>query len=485
MGRALEGSPSRALPTFHVRPLSLLYPLAALVALLPATGSISDIDTYWHVIIGDEIRSTGRVTGVGDSWAWYDPPVPWTTSQWLSEVAMSWTVQHFGWIGLVVVTLGLATATLILLAWVIAQRASPIVGPLLFLGLAASLALFFQTRPLLVSYLGTVVVAHLADVTLRQGRLPGWWFYPLVALWANLHGQWFLAPTAIAVAAGLHWLAAPTKRRRFALRAVGVLALTLASGALTPLGLRGILLPFQFRGATSHISEWQATEPWSFVALPMVLVVGVILVSWSRSPTSIPWWEISYVVFWIGFGLLAFRNAPVTALMLAPIAASRASLSFSTRVATTSPDEKRLLTAVFAAVCLAGAALLGSSVVRTDPLDDAEPLRIARYMNDKQVGGRVLNDYNASGVLVAFGPPDVILGVDGRAERYGADYIGAYLNLMALKGDRWSTLLDDLAPELAVTETDAAIRHLLEDDWGWRVVMTDGDFVLLVPPALH
>ena len=162
------GEPAGASLMSRIRPLTLLYPFALLVALIPAASAIADIDSYWHVVVGDEIRSTGQVTGLGDGWAWYDPPTPWTTSQWMSEVVMSWAVETVGWIGLVGLTLALATATLLLLMWVIAQRASPIVGPLLFLGLAVSLALFFQTRPLLVSYLGTVGVAHLAEQTLRK-----------------------------------------------------------------------------------------------------------------------------------------------------------------------------------------------------------------------------------------------------------------------------------------------------------------------------
>ena len=129
--KASKGNPFEAFGLSHLGPLTLLYPLAFMVGLIPAAGPISDRDAYWHVLVGDEIRSTRDVVGAGDAWAWYDPPTPWTTSQWMSEVVMSGTVQTTGWIGLVALTLALATATLLLLAWVIAQRASPIAAPLL------------------------------------------------------------------------------------------------------------------------------------------------------------------------------------------------------------------------------------------------------------------------------------------------------------------------------------------------------------------
>ena len=141
------GNPTGASLMSRIRPLTFLYPFALMIALIPAASAIADIDSYWHVVVGDEIRATGQVTGVGDGWAWYDPSPPWTTSQWMSEVVMSWTVETLGWIGLVGLTLALAMATLLLLMWVIAQRASPIVGPLLFLGLAVSLALVLPDAP--------------------------------------------------------------------------------------------------------------------------------------------------------------------------------------------------------------------------------------------------------------------------------------------------------------------------------------------------
>ena len=334
-----------------------------------------------------------------------------------------------------------------------------------------------------MSYLGTVGVAHLADRTLREGRLPAWWFYPLVALWANLHGQWFIAPTAITVAAGLHWLAAPRQRRRFAPRAAGSVGLTLLAGSLTPMWFSGILLPLQFRGAAGHISEWQVTELWSVTAIPLVLVVGLILISWARSPEPVPWWEICYVVVWTGFGLLAFRNAPVSALMLAPLAATRASGLHARDL----PDDvgqgaKAAATGLRRRRAWRVRAFLASVLVATDPLERAEPLTIAQHMKQEGLGGRVLNAYNASGVLVAFGPTQIELAVDGRTERYGAEYIGDYLDVLSLVGSDWPDFLEEFEPEVAVVEQAAAIRHLLEDDWGWTVVMSDGEYVLLVPP---
>ena len=214
----------------------------------------------------------------------------------------------------------------------------------------------------------------------------------------------------------------------------------------------------------------------------MVIVVGLILVSWARSRTNVPWWQIAYVAVWTGFGLLAFSQRPGGRAHAPPLAASRAGHAFAGHGRTTFGPGEKAPPPMFV-VPVASAGFLTSVLVSTDALASAEPLQIARYMDENDLSGRVLNAYNASGVLVAFGPPGVELGVDGRAERYGADYISQYLDVLRLSGDRWPAFLDDFAPEVAVVESDAAIRHLLEDDWRWRVVMADGGYILLTPKA--
>ena len=467
----------------RISPLTLLYPIATLLALLPATGPISDIDAYWHVMIGDEIRQDRRVTGVGDTWAWFDPPEPWTTSQWLSEVLMSGLVRQWGWASLVVATVVLAGLTLGLLAWVLRQHGGPRTSALLYFTLALSFAYYFQSRPLIFSLIGTVAVGHQAARTLREGVLPPLWAYPLIALWANLHGQWILAPVAIGLAAALHWASAAPPRSRFIGRAAGSVIAMLVAGCLTPLGIEGIVLPLTMRGATSHLAEWQPTELWNLTSIPLLIVVAVILMGWVRSPRPTSWTEIVYVVVWIAFAMMAVRNVFVAALLLAPLASRQAAVLWPPPDTWPVGREAMMLRiAVWTGWFIAGVSL-ATSLAATAPLDEARPLKIAEYLSEKGFSGRVLNDYNVAGVLIAFGPSSLEIGIDGRAERYGAEYIRLYSDTIALEGREWPEFLDSFDPESAVVDPESSIYHLLVDDWGWRNLMTDGDFVLLAPSS--
>lgn len=456
-------------------PYSPLLVAAASLAIVAASRPINDRDAYWHVVLGQEILESGEVTAIGDSWAIFDPEEPWTTSQWLSEVVMAGSVGIWGWAGLVYLTVLVTAALVAAIIWVAAQRGRSRVG-LLFLALfIASLPLFIQTRPMLVSSVATVAVGHAALRTLQAGIAPPWWSIPLVALWANLHGQWIVAPAAIGLAAGLYWLAEPRSRFRQAITAGSRAFLMLGAGVLTPLGVAGLSLPFELREAgQGFLNEWGTTEAWSLIYLPLAVVAAVIVGSWVRftPPTS----EVVYTVVWLTFSMMAWRNVLVAMLLLLPLA-----IEALERITPDHSNGRASYKPLLLAVAGAGSALALVSLATVNALEKAEPLAIADKISGLPGSVRVLNSYNASGVLVAFGPPGVQLAIDGRAERFGRDGIQRHVDLLSLRGD-WETTLKLISPDIAVIRPDDPIRHVLEDDLGWQRTLTDGDYILLEQP---
>lgn len=456
--------------------------MAATAALLAAASPIDDpSDVYWHVVVGDEIRATGQVPGAGDAWAWFDPPDPWTSSQWLSEVAMSWLVERWGWTSLVGTTLLLSAVVVVGLLIVLHRHATPRAATIIFALVVLPLGFAFQTRPGLVTLVGAVAVGSMAWRTLTEGTVPSWWLVPGVALWSNLHGGWVIAPAVIGTAVVLRWLESPGVRLRFLGRASLVVAATLVAGCLNPVGWRSLVLPLQFRGVTSHLNEWQPTVLLEGFALPLLVVVVVIVVSWARSSERVPPVHIVYVLVWVVFGLTAFRNVAVAALVLAPMAASWASRAFEGSRRVPSRTERRALLVATSALSALGVVWLTVEVATVDPLSEATPLTIAQEIASDRGPVRVLNHYNTAGVLLAFGPEEIELGIDGRAERYGEEYIDAYLDVFALQGDEWPDFIDDFDPDLAVVALEDAVRHYLEDDLGWQPVVEDDPYILLAP----
>jgi hypothetical protein len=133
-------------------------------------------------------------------------------------------------------------------------------------------------------------------------------------------------------------------------------------------------------------------------------------------------------------------------------------------------------TAVLGAV---GGLATSAALLAVDPLGDTRALAIARELSDRPGEVVIFNDYNAAGPLVAFGPPGTVLVIDGRAERYGPDYVDRHSRAVNVSGPDWADLLDAANPDLAVLEEESPLRHVLTAERGWRQTLRDGDYVLL------
>ena len=264
-------------------------------------------------------------------------------------------------------------------------------------------------------------------------------------------------------------------------RAALLLAVSTVAGCLTPLGLKGLLLPLTFRDSTAYIVEWQATKLWDPYTIGLTMLVLGIAYCWVRGTLRVPRSEMFWIISWAVFAMPATRNVAAAVIMMAPLVAHRMGTHFSMSRATTSARERTVLTAVLAAVAVAGSAWSVSAWLRTDPLSDAKPLKIARALAAEPGEKRVFNSYNTSGVLLAFGGPDIRLAIDGRSDRYGDNYIGSYIQAENLTG-KWQKVFRPVRADYAVIGKRTALAYELRTHQGWTLVMMDRQYVLLKRP---
>lgn len=456
----------------------LTVPAAALIPLVNAAGPINDIDAYWHVVVGRELIERRNPTGLGDDWAWFDPPTAWTTSQWLSEAGMAWSVNQFGWVGLPVLTWIATLLLLVAVTYTVFVRAPALPGVILVVLYFLALSVFIQSRPALLSAGATLIIAHHSERLIHEGKSPPLWLIPFVLVWANLHGQWVLAPMALTVALIAAFLGRKLRWGAVAGRTTAVIFATIVAGTITPLGVQGLLLPIRLSTAAGdYLLEWRATALWSLVALPLCVTLGAVFIAWIRDRSVLKAHEATYVAIWFLFSLQSYRSVLPATLMILPMAARLVGLAFSNSQARTHPRSSML---ALGSVSLVAVVLSGLGLTSVDPLMRARPLGIAKEIAARDTPIVVLNDYNVAGVLVAFGSSGMELGIDGRVERYGHDYLEAYSNAMTLRGDTWNDLLDEMQPDVAVLEEDAPIGLVLEAR-GWTEVMRDSGYVLLAP----
>ena len=154
-------------------PLQLAH--LALIAVGIATfaltiGPITDIDTYWHVLIGQEILDTQTVANLGNSWSTFD--ASWQTTQWLFEVVMAGVHAAAGWAGIIWLRTALVVVFLTAYALMLLKRATPAAVLIVFTLSLIPVSYLFQERPLLASLIALIWLSAVAFDLLVAGHAP-------------------------------------------------------------------------------------------------------------------------------------------------------------------------------------------------------------------------------------------------------------------------------------------------------------------------
>ncbi len=464
----------------NFEPAHLLVPVIALVTLYIAARPVSDIDTYWHVLIGQEILAKHSVTGLGDSWALFGAGQGWQTTQWLSEAGMFLLYRAWGWHGITAATFVLSAIVVVSLGWLTLRGRPARITVLVYALEALPLSDLLISRPQIVSLVFLLWLAHIGrqmSVTTAGPRpvLVGM----VTAAWANFHGYWVLAPAFLFLgtlgALADDWRAWPRTMRRW----VPVVLASLVGGCLTPIGVRGLLMPFRFHEATSAIIEWAPTTFASPGALGFLTLMLLTVWAWARTRSVVPRSELIMALGVFSYSTIAMRNVVVAAVLLTPLFADRLSHAWTHRSAV-SRRETRALVTVIVLVTTVGSAVVLTKELRVQPLAETKPLGIAAYLHEVPGDKRILNDYNTAGPLLIYGPGNIRLAIDGRADRNGATWIAEYQNAMALRPG-WQVVLTKVRPDYAVLAMDSPLPHVLEKEDHWHVLMTDQGYVLLAP----
>ncbi len=459
-------------------------PITLLVAFVQLNSrGIGDLDSWWHVKIGDQIRAGIPFDRLGQSWSLHRGN--WHTSQWLSEWLMSITHQALGWHGLIWWRFLFG---LILFAVFVITLAKKNGMPAVLVTTVISafvLVPLIQERPAVI---GLIFIASLAATTttmLSERGLPTriWLWIPATTLWANLHGSWVLAPVALGLAGVLAFAQHPT---RALMVKTGILAIAVTgAGWITPIGWHGLALPFRLQAtAGKFISEWQRTTLTDPLVFGLLIILVILIYLWARGTERPTRSELLWVLFWTAFAFTSFRNVGPALLFIAPVFAHRLNYWFESIGLCTPRARTELSTRWFIAVLGFAIAVSTIMTARVDPYKGVTPLAIAHRLAASSQDLRIINDYNASGPLIALGGDHVRLAVDGRADRFDPNWLANYFAMLKERDPDYY-LLTELQPNAAVLDwSSPLISHLLADKH-WRRVLDDGRYVLLAAPGVR
>jgi hypothetical protein len=472
--------------TFSALWIFLAVALPVLGALL---ASLPSVDLAYHLRAGATVLDTGLIP-VRDTFTFTAMGTPWLDQQWGAQVILAGVFRAAGWTGLVVLravlvglTFGVMVAT--------CRRAGLDRRPAALLTLAAFavIAVALALRPQLFGMLLFAVVAYLiVDRRAHPDRL--WAVVPLVAVWANLHGSFFLGPLIV----GLAWLSDANDRVPGAPRTLAVGVIAALAACLTPFGPQvwGYAAGLTTNAhVTAGITEWQ---PTSLSSLPGILFYasahGVVLAV-IRSRPRPPWPSLLWIAGFLAIGVYAARGVawwpigilPVVAQLLAPLPGAG-------RVRATSATierPRRPNVAIATAVVVAAIALLpfwrpldpglGApvGVVGVAPSGITAALRMTATDQDR------LFNPQPWGSWFEFAQPSVPVAIDSRIEVFPARVWDDYATVSSA-GPGWATILDGWGVTMIVAtpSQDAALVAALSGDRGWRRAYADADGLLFV-----
>lgn len=403
---------------------SLFVATFALLGFRLGLNRISDNSMFVHVRTGIDMVA-GHGIPRRDLYTFTAHGKPWVVQSWLASWTYGWA-DRLGGTGLLTLEQGVLLGVL---AWLVARLART--GSPLRTAVTGAAAIgvgfgYWSQRPLLFG-----LVAFALLVTVVERRASPWWLIPIVWGWVNTHGSFPLGALwlgAVVVGGGFDERRVPTEYVRYV---VGFVA-GLAVSAINPIGPRLLSFPLTVgdkRSIFKTVVEWRSPNfqtPAGLVAL-LFLAVALLLLFRAR----VGWRDIIPVVGFVALGLLALRNVPLVAIVLAP-ALGRA-LAAPADDGAAAPANR--VNVAIAAVLAIAFISFGASTLSTAKLDLHEyPLAATRWLDR--------NGYFSSGKRVA--EQDVVgCYIDLRYGRKGVTFVDDRVDMLPLAVSRdYQTLLE-------------------------------------------
>lgn len=436
---------------------------------------------------------------VTNTFSFTEPDTPWVNHEWLAEYIMHRVYRAFGSAGLLVMKLVLGLGSLGLM--VRALRRDCPNGPLRFLLtllIISTMGYGFSTRPhhftyFMVALLLTLLRSRPHDARTHLLAVP-----VMAAVWANLHGAFFIGAVILlvhAVAETVKLVPALRHRRQRTVPLVlfGGVILFVAAACINPYGVRlwGFIGDSGVR-LRPYLSEWATFNPAEHLVTHMDFVVLVVLVCaaipFSRTSKDATWTALLYLS--LVAAILMRRNIPLFALVAGFSAGKHLDNAGGAAV-------RRLAGLVPAwghAVLLAAfAGTSGFAAVtfnKTAPLEieipaERYPLQAVAFMKANELEGNAFVFFDWAEYCIWHLYPACRVYMDGRfRSAYSNEAIDRYLTCLYAQAG-WREALEAYPTDMALVHIGNPVARKLESLPEWVAVYADGPAVLFLEQTVH
>lgn len=410
---------------------------------------------------------------------------PWISTSWLSQVLLAFSHAQWDWAGPVILTAMATALTAAIFVYLLdAQIEAP--RAVLFAMLALLLSLHhvlarphILALPVMVAWVGLLMAA--AD----RRRAPSWYWLPLMALWANLHGGFVLGLALIgpiSLEAVEH--AEKGQRLRLFMRWVLFGIGAVIASCCTPYGWKTLL------GATNILSlgellslifEWMPANFATFTSFEGALL-GLIAFGYYRGLVlSAP--RIFLILFLTWSALTHVRSIEAFAFLV-PLVLAKPLGELVPRPQPDSTGTDRwpahYVTALGALMIVAAGWTSTSLYMghhRFTFTMTQTPVAAVDLLEQRKVQ-RIFNAYQFGGYLIS---RDIPVYVDGRAELYGEKFVMDFFKATeGKKPELLPRLLDEYKIDATLLVADAPGPQILDQLTGWKRIYADDIAVIHV-----
>ena len=431
-------------------PVAVVAALAVLAYALAVTP-ISNNDIWLHLTTGSLILERGSVPTV-EEYTFSVAGRPLVDHEWLAQIVFAAAFKAGGIQALTGLKLILTAAILVLAfigslavfstgsevrGWRVVAAATAAAGT----GLLLATHLSIRPHLFSLSFIGvySLVLARMDREAGSGGRRMLLLLILLQVLWANSHGGFILGIVLVGLhLAGEGWAQRALPRSSYLPLALGAAAL------INPYGFKlyELVGAFSEPAFREFIREWQSpfSPPFAYSVLFWVYLAWLVLAGSGAVHRSLSG-DKKWLVIFAGFALLSFtsiRHVSVLAVVTAPLVARAlgampriAKLIFrsgifwsgheSTWVAATIPLALALVIATSGVPWVSGK-LKPSGIA----IGENMPVEAARFMENKQLEGRVFTSLAFGAYVTHSGWPRLKTYVDSRLEVFGGEFLRRY-----------------------------------------------------------
>jgi hypothetical protein len=434
-------------------------------------------DTWLTLVGGRELVHHGFMHT--DRWAVLTHGQHWVDQQWLSQLAF-WGLTRVGGIRLDL----LATIVLLLvpfaLALALARRRGATPTSIAPFAILPAVAFTQFLRAQLFSQVLIVPLIALLSAESRKRTRRVYLAFPLLVLWANLHGAALVGAALVAILGA----AELATTRRPSARAVALLLAPWLCLLVTPYGLATVgyyrsLLGSSVLRQTS--AEWMAPTFPSVSGLPLFLLAAIAIALVVRRPRDLTLFELGTLAFTLLGGLYAIRSIPwfgYACLILLPPLLERLR---SPRLASDGPVRLRVgLAAASSVIALGAVAVIAlepsSQLTRTWP--DGAATAVSRVLREDP-NARVLATHRYADWLL-YRSPEARgrIAFDGRWELISPAQARPIFAYFWHTGGRWERLSRGYRLIVLDPKNETELVKTYDSRPGTRVLFRSSRFVV-------